>query len=497
MRKIIVFVFITSIGISYQSFSQSEIQSNDSEKLLVEWINHKIDSVVQKNNIPALSIGIIKNGHIIIEKGVGVLNRNHKQPATKHSMYQIASDTKKMTGAIVKNLVNEKTLELDKPIIHYLGDRIENQAKERLKNITLKHLLLHTSGLPYRQPTMTREDGEPMLKPYTEKLLLQDLNMVTLKSEPGAEFGYSNFGYAIAGYIGELASKKTYAELVQVYISKKYDMINTTIVLNSEQQKNLATPYRKEDRNKETSAFNMGKLSPAGGVYSTIHDLLKLMMLQMKVYANTNKNEQSNPLMLHENPTDKINGYGFGLGKKVFDSGIQYGHGGDMDGFASGYVFSPQYKSGVIILTSSGGRWVGQLEKEIFAKLTNQKYIPPKKSIALAFYNMILDTNLGTAKKWFEEHKTSNTYYLKEEEMNNVGYALLQQNKLNDALEVFNYNVELFPESANVYDSLGECYLKMNNTELALKNYKKSILINPENSNAKQVIEKIELEHKN
>lgn len=48
MRKIIVFIFITSIGISYQSFSQSEIQSSDSEKILVEWINHKIDSVVQK-----------------------------------------------------------------------------------------------------------------------------------------------------------------------------------------------------------------------------------------------------------------------------------------------------------------------------------------------------------------------------------------------------------------------------------------------------------------
>ncbi|MCK8521796.1 tetratricopeptide repeat protein [Aquimarina sp. D1M17] len=48
-----------------------------------------------------------------------------------------------------------------------------------------------------------------------------------------------------------------------------------------------------------------------------------------------------------------------------------------------------------------------------------------------------------------------------------------------------------------IFTILGECYLKMNNTELALKNYKKSILINPENSNAKQVIEKIELEHKN
>jgi len=497
MKKVILLA-LSYLCIGSQSYPKTEtqkIQSYNSKEKLIKWINHKVDSVVQKNNIPALSIGVINDGNIIVKKGVGVLNRTTKQPATENTIYQIASDTKKITGVIAKNLANENKLDLDKSIIEYLGNALEDDAKERLKDITLRHLLLHTSGLPYRQPTMTRKDGEPMLIPYTKKLLLNDLNIVELESEPGTKFNYSNFGYAVAGYVCELISGKEYSDLINEYISEKYDMPGTTIILTDKQKELLATPYLKNDRYKETSAFNMGQLSSAGGLYSTIDDLTKFMILQIETYSK--ENEQLNPLMLHENPYKKENGYGFGLGKKVFESGIQYGHGGDLDGFASAYVFSPQYKSGVIILTSSGGRWVGALENEIFAKLTNQKYIPPKKSIAQEIYTIISERNFKEGKTWFEQHKDSEKFYLKEQEMNNVGYALLQQDKLADALEVFKLNTELFPNSSNVYDSLGECYLKLGNKEAALLNYKKSLYLDPENNNAKEQIEKIEKIDKN
>ncbi|WP_299060481.1 serine hydrolase [uncultured Polaribacter sp.] len=493
MRKIILLVFAIFLYSNCQSYQKLETQktkvSNNSKENLIQWINNKVDSVVQKNNIPALSIGVIKDGTIIMKKGIGILNRSTKQPTTENTIYQIASDTKKMTGVVVKNLVNENKLELDKPIIHYLGSLLKDEAKGKLKNITLRHLLLHKSGLPYRQPTMTRKDGEPMLIPYSEKLLLKDLDIVELKPESGTKFGYSNFGYAIVGYICEIVSKKNFAELIQQYISKAYDMPNTTIILTNKQKELLATPYLKENRNKETSAFNMGKLSSAGGVYSTINDLTKLMMFQINVYNE--KVVSSHPLILTENFDNDKYFYGFGLARKSFDKGTKYGHGGDMDGFASDYAFSPEFKSGVIILTSSGGKWVGELQKELFAKLTNQKYILPKKSIAQEIYNIISIKDFKEGKKWFKQHKKSKKFYLKEQEMNNVGYALLKLDKVDDALEIFKFNTKLFPNSANVYNSLAECYFKIGNKELALSNYKKSLELNPKNSNAKKQIDKV------
>ena len=208
-----------------------------------------MDSVRQKNKIPAISVGIIKDGKILFSGGFGLHNLKGTRKASEISIYQIASDTKKMTGIIANNLANEEKLKLDEPIIGYLGNSIGKEAQKRLGGITLRQLLIHKSGLPYRQPTMKRKDGEPLLIPYTEQDLLTDLNNVALKSEPGTEFGYSNFGYAVAGYICEKASGKKYGELVDRYISKAYHMPNTTISLTEKQRKDLTTPYRKEKQN--------------------------------------------------------------------------------------------------------------------------------------------------------------------------------------------------------------------------------------------------------
>lgn len=78
-----------------------------------------------------------------------------------------------------------------------------------------------------------------------------------------------------------------------------------------------------------------------------------------------------------------------------------------------------------------------------------------------------------------------------EAEMNAWGYALLGENKQNEATEIFKINTELFPESANVWDSLGEAYMLAGNKELAIKNYKKSLELNPNNSNAVDQLKKL------
>ncbi len=76
--------------------------------------------------------------------------------------------------------------------------------------------------------------------------------------------------------------------------------------------------------------------------------------------------------------------------------------------------------------------------------------------------------------------------------MNNVGYRFLQSGKLMEAIEVFKLNVISYPESGNVYDSLGEAYLEAGKKELAIKNYKKSIEIDPENVNGVKILEKLQ-----
>ncbi|MFL5561719.1 MAG: nuclear transport factor 2 family protein [Gemmatimonadaceae bacterium] len=78
-----------------------------------------------------------------------------------------------------------------------------------------------------------------------------------------------------------------------------------------------------------------------------------------------------------------------------------------------------------------------------------------------------------------------------ESQLNGTGYALLSAKRANDAIEVLKLNVGLFPNSFNTYDSLGEAYLAAGETQLAIQNYEKSVALNPNNENGKQVLAKL------
>ncbi|MEO1513915.1 MAG: serine hydrolase domain-containing protein [Bacteroidota bacterium] len=334
------------------------------------WVENIIDSTMAKNNIPALSVGIVEKGRLIYAKGFGRLHRDREERANEQTIYQIGSDTKKMTAIIAKHLAEEGIINMEESIVPLLGDRIPDSTKTKLKAVTMAYLLTHKAGIPYRAPSNERVDGHAMTKEYSETDLLTDLNAIQLRFTPGSKFGYSNLDYAIAGYLCELASNRSYAQLIDKYISKPYAMSHTSLSLHSQQKSMLATPYRKDDRNTETQPWTMGKLAPAGGVYSNIADLSKLMIQQIKVYQDySQRGDMSSPLFLTMDDKEKEGHYGLGLGKSVDADGVRYGHGGDLDGYASGYVFSPQKDRGLILLTSSGGKWFGKMEKTIQTKL--------------------------------------------------------------------------------------------------------------------------------
>jgi len=82
-------------------------------------------------------------------------------------------------------------------------------------------------------------------------------------------------------------------------------------------------------------------------------------------------------------------------------------------------------------------------------------------------------------------------YYFLEAEFNNSGYELIKTGKLKDAIEIFKLVTKYYPHSSNAYDSLGEAYMKANENEQAIENYKKSLILNPNNENAKEMLKKI------
>jgi hypothetical protein len=107
--------------------------------------------------------------------------------------------------------------------------------------------------------------------------------------------------------------------------------------------------------------------------------------------------------------------------------------------------------------------------------------------------DLVASAGIESARNFFDTIKngTDRTYYILESEFNALGYRFLGQDRLLEAVEVFKMNTVLFPESANVYDSLGEVYMLRGNDKQAIQNYEKSLRLDPENANAKEMLKKL------
>ena len=109
------------------------------------------------------------------------------------------------------------------------------------------------------------------------------------------------------------------------------------------------------------------------------------------------------------------------------------------------------------------------------------------------FFNILTSQGVNAAVEYFSQRRKSepDIILFDERELNSLGYKFLQDRKLNDAIELFKLNTITYPESWNTYDSLGEAYLKNGQNELAIENYKRSLELNPNNTNALEILKTI------
>jgi|SRR5580704_13768899 uncharacterized membrane protein len=117
----------------------------------------------------------------------------------------------------------------------------------------------------------------------------------------------------------------------------------------------------------------------------------------------------------------------------------------------------------------------------------------PRTSIAETLSATIKTSGIDAALKQYHELKAagSPTYNFDEGELNNLGYEFIRAKKFTEAIQILQLNVEAYPQSSNVYDSLGEAYLDDGNKPLAIANYKRSLELNPKNRGAAEVLKRL------
>jgi tetratricopeptide (TPR) repeat protein len=168
-------------------------------------------------------------------------------------------------------------------------------------------------------------------------------------------------------------------------------------------------------------------------------------------------------------------------------------HTGHIPGFSSLIMRFPEHKHSIILLNNSDAIPLYEIGEKIQAILFNQPFDLPRQSINVPLLKTF--EKEGTS-AMIAQYKTLNNdkkspYINTESEINRLGYQLLQRNQVDAAIAIFELNVAAYPDSFNTYDSLAEAFMTKGEKNKAIEFYKKSLEHNPDNDNAKKMLQKL------
>lgn len=333
-------------------------------------------SYVSRRENVALTIGVIQQDRHYI-KGFGKLSGTQPSTPGAHTVYEIGSVTKILTGTVLAALVNEKTVLLEDSIRLYLPAEVISQLHFSIQSITLLQLATHTSGLP-RLPASLLEAVDDPANPYSQytvEKMYTDLEKVTLLNESGHHYEYSNLGMGLLGHLLSLKVSQPYEKLVKNIICQPLGMTDTTILLTPEQQRYLTPGH--SSNGTLTSNWNFGAMAPAGAFRSTVKDLLTFLQ------ANLHKTDtqvssalaRSQERCFEDNPILHI-GLAWHI-STLWNGQVVYWHNGGTGGYFSFIGFDQENQTGAIVLSNYGDAFandasVDEMGVRILIELSSQ-----------------------------------------------------------------------------------------------------------------------------
>jgi tetratricopeptide (TPR) repeat protein len=250
--------------------------------------------------------------------------------------------------------------------------------------------------------------------------------------------------------------------------------------------------------NTHAGYWDRSSLYTAGGMYSTVGDLL---LWEQALYTEKLLPGKYGDLFFARSiAIDSVTGYGYGwFLKRVGLNGgrdsidVTY-HTGTITGFNALIYRVPATRRTFICLNNMlvGRDYLIAMARGCMNILYDRPIDHPKKSIAVRVGVELVSGGISQALKAFEQLRgRPDLYNLNEEEFNTLGYEVLRQRTASEAVEIFKLNVASFPGSSNVYDSLGDAYAKEGNTSLAMENYRKAVEVDSSNLASAEKLRKL------
>ena len=310
-----------------------------------QWADSRLREAT-KGETSGLAVLVARDGKVLFQGGYGFADLELKTPVTLETKFRIGSVSKQFTAAAILRLIEEKKLALDDPLSKFYP------GFARGNEITLHHLITHTSGL--RSYTDKPDFIAGVTAAVEPEKLIASFQNDPADFAPGAGFHYNNSAYFLAGEIVAKVSGKPFADYLRATFFQPLGMENTGIYVNAAPPPGMAKGY----------SFSEGKLAPAldwdmswaggaGALYSTVNDLFRWneALHGGRVINQASLTLATTAIQL----PDGVDGMNYGYGLLMFRAqGLPtIGHGGGLNGWSSNLLWLPQQRSTIVVLANS------------------------------------------------------------------------------------------------------------------------------------------------
>jgi CubicO group peptidase (beta-lactamase class C family) len=356
-------------------------------------IDAYLEAQVAARGYVGLSVAIVRDGAVVLEKAYGRARLAPDAPATPETPFAVGSITKQFVSSIALQLISEHKLALDDKVARWFPDLT------RAKDITVHDLLTHVSG--YRDSYPLDYVDLEMQQAATPDEIISRYGKRPLDFEPRSRFSYTNTGYKIVGRILEKVTKRTLADLLAERIFRPLGLTHTSFE-PADGTPSLARGY---------TSFALGAPEPAkpeapgwsygpGGIWSTAGDIARwsLSLMGGKVLDARAYETLTTPRTLSDG---RVTGYGCGIGVDTRNGERVLSHDGGQAGFVSYAVMVPRTKTVVVALSNrdDAGPW-GLVDDLVSLLLEDHRPPPPTipgaplKQVASEVFAMLQSGNV-------------------------------------------------------------------------------------------------------
>ena len=452
------------------------LKTNVDRREHIAALEKAIPALMETAGIPGMSIALIRDGKVVWSRGFGIKNTKTGEPVKDDTVFEAASLTKPFFAFLAMKFVEDGKLDLDRPLITYAPEDyiVQNFIRhppdkegfryDLFKKITARMVLSHSSGLPHGESRMP----------------------LPIFFEPGKRYKYSAEGYEYLQLIVEHLAGEPLDGIMRKMLIEPLQMKDSSMVWREAYETQAAVGH--DCFADTTGEFRKRtKADAAATLYTTAADYAQFVTALMNsrgLKKNTMKTMLSPQIEVEKNVSWSL---GFGLehtsnGKAIW----QWGDYGIFRNYIAAY---PEKKIGVVYLTNSeNGLSIGQeiLDQAIgggedygLAHLKYARYDSP----FMVLVRTVRTRGVDEAVRLYQEQRKKDPTYYEERDLNRLGYALMNGGRVTEAVEILKLNAEAFPDSANVYDSLAEAYMKSGDDGQAVLFYKKAIETAPRDKN--------------